>query len=164
LKDLRDHAVAYLNTDGNGRVPQHERSHSLERFSTAWRATSAIRRPSAFEAAASGDGRASTPEEKKDARERLTRIEALGSGPTHAVSTARRHRVDQHQLRRRRPGRHLPLDLRRFLLLHRFLDTDFAYGRVPAQTVGTAVIRLVADVSPFEFTNPADTVQKYGHN
>jgi N-acetylated-alpha-linked acidic dipeptidase len=32
-----------------------------------------------------------------------------------------------------------------------------------AQTVGTAVIRLAdADVVPFEFTNLADTVQKYG--
>ena len=37
----------------------------------------------------------------------------------------------------------------------KFLDTDFAYGRALAQTVGTAVIRLAdADVLPFEFTQP----------
>ena len=44
----------------------------------------------------------------------------------------------------------------------KFLDTDFAYGRALAQTVGTAVIRLAdADVLPFEFTHLADTVQTY---
>jgi N-acetylated-alpha-linked acidic dipeptidase len=44
----------------------------------------------------------------------------------------------------------------------KFLDTDFAYGRVLAQTVGSLVIRLAdADVLPFQFTNLADTVQTY---
>ena len=44
----------------------------------------------------------------------------------------------------------------------KFLDTDFAYGRALAQTVGTAVIRLAdADVLPFQFTHLADTVQTY---
>jgi N-acetylated-alpha-linked acidic dipeptidase len=44
-----------------------------------------------------------------------------------------------------------------------FLDTDFVYGRALAQTAGTAVIRLAdADIIPVEFTNLADTVQKYG--
>jgi len=43
-----------------------------------------------------------------------------------------------------------------------FLDTDFMYGRALAQTAGTAVMRLAdADVVPFEFTDFADTVQKY---
>ena len=49
-----------------------------------------------------------------------------------------------------------------FYFYTQFLDTDFAYGRALAQTVGTAVIRLAdADVLPFEFTNLADTVQNY---
>ncbi len=44
----------------------------------------------------------------------------------------------------------------------KFLDTDFAYGRALAQTVGSLVIRLAdADVLPFQFTNLADTVQTY---
>ena len=44
----------------------------------------------------------------------------------------------------------------------KFLDTDFAYGRALAQTVGTAVIRLAdADVMPFQFTHLADTAQTY---
>jgi N-acetylated-alpha-linked acidic dipeptidase len=44
----------------------------------------------------------------------------------------------------------------------KFLDTDFAYGRALAQTVGSLVIRFAdADVLPFQFTNLADTVQTY---
>jgi N-acetylated-alpha-linked acidic dipeptidase len=44
----------------------------------------------------------------------------------------------------------------------RFKDTDFAYGRALAETMGTAVIRLAdADLLPFEFTNLADTVSRY---
>ena len=44
----------------------------------------------------------------------------------------------------------------------KFLDTDFAYGRALAQTIGTAVIRLAdADVMPFQFTHLADTAQTY---
>ncbi len=43
-----------------------------------------------------------------------------------------------------------------------YLDTDFAYGRALAQTAGTAVIRLAdADIVPIEFTDFADTMQKY---
>jgi N-acetylated-alpha-linked acidic dipeptidase len=50
-----------------------------------------------------------------------------------------------------------------FYFYTHFLDTDLIYGRALAQTVGTAVIRLAdADVVPIEFTDLADTVQKYG--
>ncbi len=50
-----------------------------------------------------------------------------------------------------------------FYFYTHYLDTDFTYGRALAQTVGTAVIRLAdADVVPIEFTDLADTVQKYG--
>jgi len=50
-----------------------------------------------------------------------------------------------------------------FYFYTHFLDTDLVYGRTLAQTVGTAVIRLAdADLIPMEFTNLADTVQKYG--
>ena len=43
-----------------------------------------------------------------------------------------------------------------------FEDTDFAYGRLAAQTVGTAVIRLAdADLLPFDFAALAETVKGY---
>src|SRR4029077_15049834 len=49
-----------------------------------------------------------------------------------------------------------------FYFYTHFLDTDFAYGRALAQTIGTAVVRLAAaDVVPIEFTGLADTMQKY---
>ena len=49
-----------------------------------------------------------------------------------------------------------------FYFYTHYLDTDFAYGRALAQTAGTTVIRLAdADVVPIEFTDFADTVQKY---
>ena len=53
------------------------------------------------------------------ARRPAHRRARLGLG-LHAVHPARRHRVDQPQLRRRRRRRHLSLDLRRLLLLHAF--------------------------------------------
>jgi N-acetylated-alpha-linked acidic dipeptidase len=43
-----------------------------------------------------------------------------------------------------------------------FQDTQFAYGRTLAQTVGTAVLRLAdAALLPFEFTRPAETISGY---
>jgi N-acetylated-alpha-linked acidic dipeptidase len=43
-----------------------------------------------------------------------------------------------------------------------YADTNFAYGRALAQTIGTTVLRLAnAEVIPFEFVDLADVVQKY---
>jgi N-acetylated-alpha-linked acidic dipeptidase len=44
----------------------------------------------------------------------------------------------------------------------RFSDTEFTYGRLLAQTVGTLVIRLAdAELLPFSFTPVADTAKSY---
>jgi N-acetylated-alpha-linked acidic dipeptidase len=43
-----------------------------------------------------------------------------------------------------------------------FSDTNFVYGVALSQTIGTAVMRMAdADVLPYEFTDLADTMQKY---
>lgn len=43
-----------------------------------------------------------------------------------------------------------------------FSDTSFVYGRALAQTAGTAVMRLAdADVIPYDYTDLAETVQRY---
>lgn len=43
-----------------------------------------------------------------------------------------------------------------------FVDPDFTYGRVMAQTGGTMVMRLAnADVIPYEYTGVADNIGKY---
>ena len=43
-----------------------------------------------------------------------------------------------------------------------FQDTDFAYGRMLAQTAGTAVMRLAdAEILPFQFSDFTDTIRTY---
>src|SRR6185436_159348 len=83
-KDLRDHAVAYINTDGNGRgFVNLQGSHTLEKFlnGVAKDVTdpetniSVLKRRQAY-AVSRG-----TPDDRKEARERPDlRIGALGSG------------------------------------------------------------------------------------
>jgi N-acetylated-alpha-linked acidic dipeptidase len=169
LKDLREHAVAYLNTDGNGRgFLNMSGSHSLERFlnGVARDVSDPETGISIWKRRQAATIVRGTQDEKKDARERPDlRIEALGSGSDYtpflqhagiASINISFGEEDQDGIY------HSIYD--DFYFYTRFLDTDFAYGRALAQTVGTAVIRLAdADVSPFEFTNLADTVQKYGH-
>jgi len=168
-KELREHAVAYINTDGNGRgFLNASGSHSLERFVngvardipdpetgvSVWK-----RRQASLVARG-------TPDDRKEARERPDlRIAALGSGSDYTpfiqhagVASINISFGDEDE-----DGiYHSIYD--DFYFYTRFLDTDFAYGRAMAQTVGTAVIRLAdADVVPIEFTSLAETVQKYGH-
>jgi N-acetylated-alpha-linked acidic dipeptidase len=167
-KELRDHAVAYINSDGNGRgFLNMSGSHSLERF-----VNGVIREITDPETGVSVWKRcqASTvargpADERKEARERADlRLGALGSGSDytpfiqHAGIAALNLGFGDEDS----DGiYHSIYD--DFYFYTRFLDTDFAYGRALAQTVGTAVIRLAdADVLPFEFTDLADTVQKYG--
>ena len=165
--DLKEHAVAYINTDGNGRgFLSASGSHSLERFINGvahdindpetgisiWKRRQA-------QAVAKG-----TADERKDARERGDlRIAALGSGSDYTpfvqhagVASLNLGFGDEDE-----DGIYHSIYDDFYFYTH-FLDTDFAYGRALAQTVGTAVIRLAdAEVVPFEFTDLADTVQKY---
>ena len=122
--ELREKAVAYLNTDGNGRgFLGAGGSHSLERFInevardvddpetglSVWKRAQAAR-----------PRRGPSPCEREELRERARppdRRARLGLG-LHAVPPAPRRRVAQPRLRRRGRRRHLPLDLRRLPLVH----------------------------------------------
>jgi N-acetylated-alpha-linked acidic dipeptidase len=166
--DLRQHAVAYINTDGNGRgFLAMQGSHSLERFlngvardvSDPESGLSVLKRRQAF-AVARGTG-----DERREARERADfRIGALGSGSDYTpfvqhagIASINLSFGDEDQ-----DGIYHSIYDDFYFFTH-YLDTDFAYGRALAQAVGTAVIRLAdADVVPMEFTDLADTVQKYG--
>jgi N-acetylated-alpha-linked acidic dipeptidase len=168
-KELREHAVAYINTDGNGRgFLNASGSHSLERFVngvardipdpetgvSVWK-----RRQASLIARG-------TPDDRKDARDRPDlRIGALGSGSDYTpfIQHAGIASINISFGEEDEDGiYHSIYD--DFYFYTRFLDTDFAYGRAMAQTVGTAVIRLAdADVVPIEFTSLAETLQKYGH-
>ena len=166
--ELRAHAVAYINSDGNGRGYLNiEGSHTLEKFSneiareitdpetkmTAWK------RQQLHEIA-----NAKTPEQREEIRKRADlRIPALGSGSDY---TAFLQHDGVASLNIGFGGEdgggiyHSIYD--DFYWFTHFSDTDFVYGRALAQTGGTAVMRLAdADLLPFEFGDFADTVQTY---
>jgi len=167
MKDLRDHAVVYINSDGNGRgFVNMSGSHSLERFvnGVARDITDPETGVSIWKRRQAAIVARGTADDRKDARERADlRIGALGSGSDYTpfvqhagIASLNIGFGDEDE-----DGiYHSIYD--DFYFYTRFLDTDFAYGRALAQTIGTAVIRLAdADVAPFEFTDLADTVQKY---
>ena len=166
--ELRAHAVAYLNSDGNGRGYLNiEGSHTLEKFSneiareitdpetkmTAWK------RQQLHEIA-----NAKTPEQREEIRKRADlRIPALGSGSDY---TAFLQHDGVASLNIGFGGEdgggiyHSIYD--DFYWFTHFSDTDFVYGRALAETGGTAMMRLAdADLLPFEFGDLADTVQTY---
>ena len=167
-KDLREHAVAYLNSDGTGRgFFNPSGSHALENLVndvardvedpetklTVWKRQQARR-------IANG-----TREEKNDARTRADlRIAALGSGSDYS-SFLQHAGVPSLDLRfggfDSSDGiYHSVYD--DYYYYTKFLDTDFAYGRALAQVAGSTIIRLAdADVLPFEYADQADTVQTY---
>jgi N-acetylated-alpha-linked acidic dipeptidase len=167
LKDLRDHAVVYINSDGNGRgFVNLSASHSLERFlnGVARDVTDPETGISIWKRKQAALVSRGTPDERKEARERADlRVAALGSGSDYTpfVQHAGIASVNVSFGEEDSDGiYHSIYD--DFYFYTRFLDTDFAYGRALAQTIGTAVIRLAdADVTPFDFTAVADTVQKY---
>jgi len=167
-KDLREHAVAYLNSDGSGRgFFSPSGSHSLEQLvnSVARDVEDPETKMSVWKRAQARRIANGSKDERSDARSRGDlRIAALGSGSDYSAFL-------QHN--------GVPsLDLRfggfdtsdgvyhsiydDYYHFTKFLDTDFAYGRALAQVAGSMMIRLAdADLLPFEYTNLADTVQTY---
>jgi N-acetylated-alpha-linked acidic dipeptidase len=166
--ELKQKAVAYINSDGNGRgYLWVGGSHSLEKFingvardiqdpekrMSVWK-RSQLRRIKD----------ASTPEDRNEVRQRTDwRISALGSGSDY---TAFIDHLGVASLNLGYGGEdgggiyHSIYD--DFYWYTHFSDTDFSYGRALAQTAGTAVIRLAdADVLPFDFKAVAEIVQKY---
>jgi N-acetylated-alpha-linked acidic dipeptidase len=166
--ELSRHAVAYLNSDSNGRGYLFMGgSHSLEKFIngvardiedpekkiSVWK-RSQLRRIEG----------ASSPEERQEARERPDlRIGALGSGSDYGAF------VDHLGIASLDLGYggeggggvyHSIYD--DFYWYAHFSDTSFVYGRALAQTAGTAVMRLAdAELLPFDFSDFTDTIHKY---
>jgi N-acetylated-alpha-linked acidic dipeptidase len=166
--ELRAHAVAYVNSDSNGRgYLDVEGSHTLEKFindvsrdiSDPETKLSVWKRRRLHEI-----GDAKSAEQRKEIRERADlRIPALGSGSDY---TAFLQHDGVASLNIGFSGEdgggiyHSIYD--DFYWYTHFSDTDFVYGRALAQTGGTAVMRLAdAEVLPFEFGDFADTVQTY---
>jgi N-acetylated-alpha-linked acidic dipeptidase len=165
--DLKEHAVVYINTDGNGRgFLSAGGSHSLERFvnSVARDVIDPETGSSVWKRRQARTIARGTADERKSARERADlRIDALGSGSDYSpflqhagIASLNLSFADEDE-----DGIYHSIYDDFYFFTH-FLDTNFVYGQALAQTVGTAVIRLAdSDVVPFEFTNLGDTVEKY---
>ena len=167
-QELRDHAVAYVNSDGTGRgFFNASGSHSLENLVNGVardvddpETKTSVWKRSQARAIARG-----SREERNDARSRGDlRIAALGSGSDYS-SFLQHNGVPSLDLRfggfDNSDGiYHSIYD--DYYYYTKFLDPGFTYGRTLAQVAGTTMIRLAdADLLPFEFTNLADTVQTY---
>ncbi len=165
--DLAKHAVAYLNSDTNGRgFFGVGGSHVLEKFING-----VMRDITDPETGASVAARLrareierASPDTRKEIRGRDDlRIGALGSGSDY---TAFLQHVGVPSMNLGFGGEdeggiyHSIYD--DFYWYTHFSDTSFVYGRALAQTVGTAVMRLAdADVIPYDFTDLSATVNRY---
>jgi N-acetylated-alpha-linked acidic dipeptidase len=166
--DLQQHAVAYINSDGNGRgFLNVQGSHTLENFMngvmkdiqdpetkmTVWKRSQLAR-----------IGRSPAAGKTEARRRPDLRIGALGSGSDYTVF------IDHLGVASLNLGYggegggggvyHSIYD--DFYWYTHFADTDFVYGRALSQTAGTAVIRLAdAALLPFQFGDFSETVGGY---
>ena len=166
--ELRQHAVAYINSDGNSRgYLTMGGSHTLEGFIngvardiqdpekkiTVWKRD---------QLKAIAD--AKTPEDRKELRDRADlRIDALGSGSDWTVFLDHLGIASLDLSFGDEDGGGIYHSIYDdFYWYTHFSDTDFSYGRALSQTAGTAVIRLAdADLLPYNFTGLADTIHRY---
>ena len=166
--ELATRAVAYLNSDTNGRgYLSMAGAHSLEKFINAVArdvsdpetGLSVWKREQLHRIAV-----AQSAEERRETREREDlRIDALGSGSDY---TPFLQHAGVAALNLGYGGEngggiyHSVYD--DFYWYTHFDDTSFVYERALSQTVGTAVMRLAdADVLPYDFTDLAETVHRY---
>jgi N-acetylated-alpha-linked acidic dipeptidase len=166
--ELQQKAVAYINTDSNGRgYLGIDGSHTLEALANevGGEIEDPVQKIPAFRRARlKRIADAGTAEERTELRERAhLRIGALGSGSDF---TPFLQHLGIASLNVGFGGEggggvyHSIYD--DFAWYTRFADTDFAYGKSLSQTTGTVLLRLAsADLLPFEFGSLADTVAKY---
>ena len=166
--ELQTHAVAYINSDSNGRgFLQVAGSHSLEKFTNdisreivdPETKLSAWKRNRLNEIA-----QAKSSEDREKVRKRAeNRIDALGSGSDFTAFLQHDGVASLNIAYGGEDGGGIYHSIYDdFYWYTHFSDTDFRYGRALAQTGGTAVLRLAdADLLPFEFENFADTMGVY---
>ncbi len=166
--DLRKYAVAYINSDSNGRgFLGAEGSHTLEKLVndvahdvqdpetklTVWKR---------WQLDSIKD--ASSEEERQELRERKDiRIGISGGGSDHAsFQNFLGIAVLDIGFGGEDGGGIYHSIYDDFYWYTHFADTDFVYGRTLSQLNGSMMMRLAdADLLPFDFSNFADTVQTY---
>jgi N-acetylated-alpha-linked acidic dipeptidase len=166
--ELRQHAVAYINSDGNDRgYLTMGGSHTLEAFING--VAHDIQDPEKKIPVWKRDqlkaiAGAKTPEDRKDVRDRADlRIDALGSGSDWTVFLDHLGIASLDLSYGDEDGGGIYHSIYDdFYWYSHFSDTDFSYGRALSQTAGTAVIRLAdADLLPYNFNGLADTIHRY---
>lgn len=168
LPELREHAVAYINSDSNDRgFLEAAGSHTLERFVTEvardvedpQRGVSVLERSRARQLVDAEDA-----EERKQIRERsLIRLRALGSG-SDFTPFLQHAGIASLNISYGGEGEygvyHSAYDS--FDHYTRFADPTFAYGIVQAKTTGRMMLRLAnADFLPFEASTLSATAARY---
>jgi N-acetylated-alpha-linked acidic dipeptidase len=166
--ELRQHAVAYINSDGNDRgYLTMGGSHTLEAFING--VAHDIQDPEKKISVWKRDqlkaiADAKTPEDRKDVRDRADlRIDALGSGSDWTVFLDHLGIATLDLSYGDEDGGGIYHSIYDdFYWYTHFSDTDFSYGRALSQTAGTAVMRLAdADLLPYNFNGLADTIHRY---
>jgi N-acetylated-alpha-linked acidic dipeptidase len=167
-EELRQHAVAYINSDGNDRgYLTMGGSHTLEAFING--VAHDIQDPEKKIPVWTRDqlraiADAKSPEDRKDVRDRADlRIDALGSGSDWTVFLDHLGIATLNLSYGDEDGGGIYHSIYDdFYWYTHFSDTDFSYGRALSQTAGTAVMRLAdADLLPYNFTGLADTIHRY---
>jgi N-acetylated-alpha-linked acidic dipeptidase len=166
--ELQAHAVAYINSDSNGRgYLGIEGSHTLEKFSNdiarditdPETKLSTWKRNHLHEIA-----EAKSPEDREKLRQRADeRIGALGSGSDYTAFLQHDGVASMNIGFGGEDGGGIYHSIYDdFYWYTHFSDTNFQYGRALAQTGGTTILRLAdADLLPFEFGDFADTMDTY---
>jgi len=164
-EDLRRHAVAYINSDGNSRgFLNMTGSHTLEKFinevardiEDPEKKIPVWKRLQLSQIAHAAD--------RAEVRRRPElRIGALGSGSDYTVFLDHLGVASLNLSYGGEDGGGIYHSIYDdFYWYTHFSDTDFVYGRALAQTIGTAVLRLAsAELLPYDFTNFLDTIRKY---
>ena len=166
--ELQAHAVAYINSDSNGRgYLGIEGSHTLEKFSNdiardiidPETKLSTWKRNHLHQIA-----EAKSPEDREKIRQRADeRIGALGSGSDYTAFLQHDGVASMNIGFGGEDGGGIYHSIYDdFYWYTHFSDTNFVYGRALAQTGGTAILRLAdADLLPFDFGDFADTMDTY---
>jgi N-acetylated-alpha-linked acidic dipeptidase len=168
LSELKAHAVAYINSDGNERgflFPGG--TQDLQTFISG--VTRDIQDPethmSVFQRShLASIARAKNAEERSDIRKRSDLlVKAVGDGSDYTafqdfagISTLSVEFGDEDD------GDQYHSIYDDFYWYTHFSDTDFSYGRALAQTAGTAMMRLAgADLTPVDYSPQAEAIAKY---
>ncbi|HKI87676.1 MAG TPA: transferrin receptor-like dimerization domain-containing protein [Draconibacterium sp.] len=167
-KELKEKAVVYINSDGNGRgFLFAQGSHALEPFmdEIVKQQMDPQTHVSVFERQKAGEivNTKNTEAREKIWNQKNLKLSALGSGSDYS-SFIQHLGIPSLNLGFGGEGNggeyHTIYDT--YELYNRFKDPTFQYGVALAETAGHAVLRMAeADIVPFDFTHLYKTVEGY---